>query len=146
MMEKRFAKLDLAAREIPDDVKVSYVGPDDAETVIVSWGSTKGAIRDALDRLGAAGSDIGYLHVRLINPFPVDLVARRLSKAKRRVAVEMNFTAQLAGIVREKTGIDMTHFILKYNGRPMSSTELVDALAGVQRGTAPARTVLTHGA
>ncbi|MGQ0796341.1 MAG: 2-oxoacid:ferredoxin oxidoreductase subunit alpha [Methanobacteriota archaeon] len=145
MMEKRFAKLDLAAREIPEDVKLRYVGPADAQTVVVSWGSTKGALLDALDRLWAEGAKVGYLHVRLINPFPVDAVVRHLKKAKRRVAVEMNFTAQLAGIVREKTGIDMTHFVLKYNGRPMSSTELYDALKEVHRGKAASRTVLTHG-
>lgn len=145
MMEKRFAKLDLAAREIPSDVKVSYFGPKDASTVIVSWGSTKGALLDALDRLWAEGAKIGYLHVRLINPFPVAEVRSFLAKAKRRIDVEMNFGAQLAGVVREQTGIEMTHFIVKYNGRPMSNTELYDALRTVARGKAEKRTVLTRG-
>jgi len=70
MMEKRFAKLDLAAKEIPQDVKLTYFGPKDAGTVIVSWGSTKGALLDALDRLWAEGAKVGYLHVRLMSPFP----------------------------------------------------------------------------
>ena len=146
MMEKRFAKLDLAAREIPSDAKVTYFGPRDATTVIVSWGSTKGALLDALDRLWAEGTKIGYLHVRLINPFPVQEVGAFLAKAKRRIGVEMNFAAQLAGVVREQTGIEMTHFIVKYNGRPMSNTELYDAIKAVSRGTAEKRTVLTRGA
>src|SRR3990172_4474416 len=71
MMEKREAKLELAAKEIPDEVKLAYIGPEDAETVLVSWGSTKGAILDALDRLAAEGERVGYLHIRLLNPFPV---------------------------------------------------------------------------
>jgi len=146
MMEKRFAKLDLAAREIPSDAKVSYFGPKGAATVIVSWGSTKGALLDALDRLWAEGAKIGYLHVRLINPFPVEEVRAFLAKAKRRIGVEMNFAAQLAGVVRERTGTEMTHFILKYNGRPMSNTELYDAIKAVSRGKAERRTVLTRGA
>src|SRR6266700_3074757 len=145
MMEKRFAKLDLAAREIPSEEKVKYFGPKGAPTVIVSWGSTKGALLDALDRLWAEGAKVGYLHVRLINPFPVDEVLAHLAKAKRRVGVEMNFGAQLAGIVRERTGIEMTHFIQKYNGRPMSNTELYDAVQAILRGKAEKRTVLTHG-
>src|SRR5207253_1007889 len=128
MMEKRFAKLDLAAQEIPQDVKLKYFGPKDAGTVIVSWGSTKGALLDALDRLWAEGAKIGYLHVRLINPFPSTEVLAFLAKARRRIAVEMNFGAQLASVVREHTGVAMTHFILKYNGRPMSNTELYEAL------------------
>jgi len=146
MMEKRFAKLDLAAREIPADAKMAYFGPKGAGTVIVSWGSTKGALLDALDRLWAEGAKIGYLHLRLINPFPIEEVRAFLAKAKRRIGVEMNFGAQLAGVVREHTGIEMTHFILKYNGRPMSNTELYDALHSVLGGKAAKRTVLTRGA
>jgi 2-oxoglutarate ferredoxin oxidoreductase subunit alpha len=145
MMEKRFAKLDLAAKEIPSDVKVAYFGPKDASAVIVSWGSTKGPLLDALDRLWSEGAKVGYLHVRLLNPFPVEEVLERLAKAKRRIGIEMNFGAQLAGIVREKTGVEMTHYILKYNGRPMSNTELYDAIRAVLKGKSPQRTVLTNG-
>ena len=146
MMEKRDAKLQLAGREIPDDEKINYFGPRDAETVIVSWGSTKGAILDALDRLWAAKQKIGFLQIRLISPFPTSAVAGVLEKAETRVDVEMNYSAQLAGIVREQTGIAMTHTIVKYNGRPMSSSELFDALTAVHLGKAEPRTVLTHGA
>jgi len=146
MMEKRDAKLQLAAKEIPEDVKLTYFGPRGAETVLVSWGSTKGAILDALDRLHADGDSVGYLHVRLINPFPSDAVAKVLAKAKQRVDIEMNFGAQLAGIVRERTGVEMTHYLLKYNGRPMSSSELYEAIKRVLLGKADKRTVLTHGA
>ncbi|HWM50411.1 MAG TPA: 2-oxoglutarate ferredoxin oxidoreductase subunit alpha, partial [Thermoplasmata archaeon] len=146
MMEKRFAKLDLAAKEIPADVKLKYFGPKDASTVIVSWGSTKGALLDALDRLWADGAKIGYLHVRLIKPFPVAEVTKFLAKAKRRIGVEMNFGGQLASVVREQTGIQMTHLVLKYNGRPMSNTELYDALGPILHGKAEKRTVLTRGA
>src|SRR2546422_730278 len=145
MMEKRFAKLDLAAKEIPQDVKFRYFGPKDAGTVIVSWGSTKGALLDALDRIWAEGAKVGYLHLRLINPFPSQEILPFLAKAKRRIGIEMNFGAQLAGIVREHTGVEMTHFILKYNGRPMSNTELYDAIKTVIRGKATKRTVLTRG-
>ncbi len=145
MMEKRFAKLDLAAKEIPRDVKLRYFGPKDAPTVIVSWGSTKGALLDALDRLWAEGAKVGYLHVRLINPFPTAEILPYVAKAKRRIGIEMNFGAQLAGIVREHSGVEMTHFILKYNGRPMSNTELYDAIQDVVRGKAAKRTVLTRG-
>lgn len=146
MMEKRDAKLELAAKEIPDEVKLAYFGPEDADTVLVSWGSTKGAILDALERLGAEGVRVGYLHIRLLNPFPVDAVTSRLAKAERIVDVEMNFGAQLAGLIRERTGIAVTHRVVKYNGRPISSQELHEALTRILRGKAEPRTVLTRGA
>ena len=146
MMEKRQAKLDLCAKETPETVKYRYFGPKDAETVIVSWGSTKGAILDALDRLHGEKANVGYLHLRMLNPFPVEAVMTLLARAKRRIDVEMNFSGQLAGLIRERTGVAMTHTVVKYNGRSMSSTETYDALKAILRGTAEQRTVLTRGA
>ena len=146
MMEKREAKLQLAGREIPDSVKFHYFGDPDAETVLVSWGSTKGPLLDALDQLLAEKESVGFLQLRLLNPFPTDAVMAHLAKAKRRVDVEMNFGAQLGGLIRERTGVDLTHTVVKYNGRPMSSNELYDAVKAILRDQAPPRTVLTHGA
>ncbi len=146
MMEKREAKLQLAAKEIPDSVKYHYFGLRDAETVIVSWGSTKGAILDALDRFLAEKQSVGFLQLRLLNPFPDEAVMAYLAKAKRRVDVEMNFSGQLGGLIRERTGVDCTHRVVKYNGRPMSSTEVYDAVLRVIHGKAEKRTVLTLGA
>ncbi|HII40220.1 MAG TPA: 2-oxoacid:acceptor oxidoreductase subunit alpha [Thermoplasmata archaeon] len=146
MMEKREAKLELASKEIPDSVKFHYFGPKDAETVIVSWGSTKGPILDALDRLHAEKESVGFLQMRLLNPFPSEAVMTLLARAKRRVDIEMNFSAQLAGLIRERTGVDMTHLVVKYNGRPMSNNEVHDAVKAIIHGQVPHRTVLTHGA
>ncbi len=146
MMEKREAKLELAGKEIPDSVKFHYFGAKDAETVIVSWGSTKGPILDALDRLLAEKESVGFLQLRLLNPFPSEAVMKHLAAAKNRVNIEMNFGAQLGGLIRERTGVAATHLVLKYTGRPMSNNELLDAVKAIIRGKAPHRTVLTHGA
>jgi len=146
MMEKREAKLEIAAREIPEREKVHYFGPKHARTVVVSWGSTKGAILDALERLHAEDASVGFLQIRLLNPFPSEAVLEYLAPAERRVDVEMNFSGQLAGLIRERTGVEVTHKVLKYNGRPMSSTEVYEALLRILRGKADPRTVLTRGA
>ena len=146
MMEKREAKLELAGKEIPDSVKYHYFGPKDAETVLVSWGSTKGPILDALDQLLAEKESVGFLQLRLLNPFPSEAAMAHLAKAKRCVDIEMNFSGQLGGLLRERTGIAPTHLILKYNGRPMSNNEVHDAVKAILRNEAPHRTVLTHGA
>lgn len=146
MMEKRFRKLELADREIPEEDKLHWFGDPDAKLVIVSWGSTKGAILDAMDRLAADGIKVGFLEVRLMSPFPTEAVARRLAKATKLVNIEMNFAAQFAGVLREKTGIAATHHVLKYNGRPMSSDEVYEAVRAVAKRKAARRQVLTRGA
>ncbi len=146
MMEKREAKLELAAKEIPDSVKYHYFGPKDAKTVVVSWGSTKGPLLDALERLQAEKESVGFLQLRLLNPFPSEAVVAHLAKAKHRIDVEMNFGAQLGGLIRERTLVEPTHYIVKYNGRPMSNNELYVAIKAILHGKAPHRTVLTRGA
>ncbi|MDA4124798.1 MAG: 2-oxoacid:ferredoxin oxidoreductase subunit alpha [Thaumarchaeota archaeon] len=145
MMEKRMGKLDVAAREIPLEDKVNFFGPEDAAITIVSWGSTKGAILDAMDWLKADGITVNFLQVRLVNPFPTEYVAKVLSKAKMVVGVEMNYSGQLVGIVRERTCIPVEQLVVKYNGRPMSSEEIYDAIKMISEGKAPKKLVLTHG-
>jgi 2-oxoglutarate/2-oxoacid ferredoxin oxidoreductase subunit alpha len=146
MMEKRMGKLDLADKEIPIQERVSFFGPEKADVTIVSWGSTKGAILDAMGWLNDDGIKVNFIQIRLINPFPTEYVKSVLSKAKRIVGVEMNYSGQLIGVLREKTCIPVDQLVLKYNGRPMSSEEVYEAIKAIAGGKAPKRIVLKHGA
>jgi 2-oxoglutarate ferredoxin oxidoreductase subunit alpha len=153
MMEKRMRKLDVAAREIPLDDKVVFHGPSDAPITVVSWGSTKGAILDAMDALREQeGLLVNFLQVRLLSPFPAEEVTRALSRSKKLVGIEMNYSGQFAGLLREKTGITVDNMVVKYNGRPMSCEEIYDALKQMSpgpthsNGPAPKRLVLRNGA
>ena len=146
MMEKRMGKIDLAAKEIPVSERVNFFGPEDADVTVVSWGSTKGAIIDAMEWLKEDGISVNFIQIRLVNPFPTEYVTTLLSKAKKIVGVEMNYSAQLVGVVREQTCIPIEQLVVKYNGRPMSSEELYDAIKMIHEGKAPKRVVLRHGA
>jgi 2-oxoglutarate ferredoxin oxidoreductase subunit alpha len=125
---------------------VNFFGPEKADVTLVSWGSTKGAILDAMDWLKEDGIKVNFLQIRMIHPFPTAYVANILSKAKKIVGVEMNYSAQLIGIVRERTCIPIEQLVLKYNGRPMSSEEIYEAVKLIEKGKAPTRLVLKHGA
>ena len=139
-------KLDLADREIPISDRVNFFGPENADMTIVSWGSTKGAIIDAMEWLKQDGIAVNFLQIRMVNPFPTEYVTKLLSRARKIVGVEMNYSAQLIGIVREKTCIPIDQLVVKYNGRPMSSEEIYDAVKMIREGKAPKRLVLRHGA
>ena len=145
MMEKRMGKLDLAAKEIPIEDQLVYRGDRDADTLVVSWGSTKGAILDAMEVLRGRGDKVGFLQLRLLHPFPAERVAEYLGGRGNVVDVEMNYSATLAGLIREHTGRAVTHTIVKFQGRAMSCNELRDALGAVLDGTAAKRQVLRHG-
>jgi 2-oxoglutarate/2-oxoacid ferredoxin oxidoreductase subunit alpha len=146
MMEKRMGKIELADKEIPMEEKLNFYGPEGAEITVVSWGSTKGAILDAMEWLKEDGVSVNFLQLRLINPFPTEKVTEILSKAKKIVGVEMNYSGQLVGIIRERTCIPIEQLVTKYNGRPMSSEEIYAALMSIHEGKAPKKMVLTRGA
>jgi 2-oxoglutarate ferredoxin oxidoreductase subunit alpha len=128
MMEKRMEKLELAAREIPSERKVSIVGPADADVTLVGWGSVKGTVMDVIEALADEGVRARFVQVRLMRPFPVKEVAEALAGAKRLVLVENTYSGQLGGLIREMTGIEIPQQILKYDGRPFSEEELLEAV------------------
>src|ERR687897_872378 len=144
MMDKRMSKLDVAIKEISDEDKAVAYGTGDI--VIISWGSTKGAILDALDKLTAEGVKVKYIQVRLMHPFPSELVKSMLKDAKTVINIEMNYTGQLGSLVRQHTGLEANYHIVKYNGRPMSLDEVYNGVKRIIRGDAPRRQVLRSGA
>jgi 2-oxoglutarate ferredoxin oxidoreductase subunit alpha len=145
MVEKRMKKLELVDREIPVEEKVSFFGDEGSENLVVSWGSPKGAILEAMEMLKAEGLSIGFMQLRMLHPLPKEYVANALKSARKIIDVESNYLGQLAGILREATGIQANFYILKYTGRPMTTTEVYVALKKILRGEAPDRQVLTYG-
>ena len=145
MMEKRMKKLDLIDKEVPLELKVNFFGDKDAENIVVSWGSPKGAIIESLNQLKDEGYKLGFIQVRMIHPLPSAYMTQMLKGKKRVIDIEDNYTAQLGGIITECTQIKPTHYILKYTGRPMMTTEVYQALKAVLDGTATEREVLMLG-
>jgi 2-oxoglutarate ferredoxin oxidoreductase subunit alpha len=145
MLEKRMKKLETANKEIPVDERVNFFGDKDAPATIVSWGSPKGAILEAMDILHKDGYEMNFLQVRMPHPLPIEYIEKVLGKASKKIMIEGNYSAQLAGIIREKTGILMDYFILKWNGRPMSTDEVYGALKLILQNKAPLRQVLIGG-
>ncbi len=123
-IEKRMRKLQFAKNDIPEPVKL--YGPKEADVTLVGWGSTKGPILEAMKELSKSrGKSVNFVQVRLLHPFPVKEVDAILRQAKRRVLIENNFSGQLGGLIREKTGIDITDKLLKYDGRPIHPEEII---------------------
>jgi 2-oxoglutarate/2-oxoacid ferredoxin oxidoreductase subunit alpha len=101
---------------------------------------------DAMEVLKEDGISVNFLQIRLIQPFPTEYVKGILSNAKKIVDVEMNYSGQLGGVIREMTCVPVEQYILKYNGRPMSQEEIYGAVRQIADGTAPNRIVLKNGA
>ncbi|MFA5821141.1 MAG: 2-oxoacid:acceptor oxidoreductase subunit alpha [Candidatus Gracilibacteria bacterium] len=123
MVEKRMKKLEAALNDMP---KPLLIGEKNAEITLVTWNSSKLACLETMEILGK--DKINILQIRCAYPFHKKEVSEILKKAKRLVAVEQNYTAQMAGLVAENTGILIEEKILRYDGRPMTAQNIIDGL------------------
>lgn len=145
MMDKRMKKLELIDKEVSLEEKMNIYGDMTSENIILGWGSPKGAIIEALNNLKEEGFNCGFMQLRMLHPLPSAQVKTMLTGKKRIIDVEHNFLGQLGEVVKQHTGIALTHHILKYTGRPMTTTEVQAALKAVLTDKATERTVLTFG-
>jgi 2-oxoglutarate ferredoxin oxidoreductase subunit alpha len=121
-MDKRMKKMETMKAALPEP---ELFGDPSPETLIVSWGSNKSAILDAIkDQKG-----IGYLHYTYMWPLHTAKFEELSAKAKRTVLVEATFQGQLAKLIKMETGLDFDEQILKYDGRPFFYDELLSKLS-----------------
>jgi 2-oxoglutarate ferredoxin oxidoreductase subunit alpha len=142
--DKRMRKLVLPLDDLPPEKQFTLHGPEAAEITVVSWGATKGAICDALAVLAGKGLAVNFLQLRLVWPFPARAVTPILRRARTLVDIEMNQSGQMAALIREQTGIEIPHRVLKWTGRPISETEVVAALEEIATKKS-GKVVLSHG-
>jgi 2-oxoglutarate ferredoxin oxidoreductase subunit alpha len=145
MMDKRLKKLELVDKEVPLEMKLKFFGDKDSENIVVSWGSPKGAIVEALNQLKEEGYSLGYLQVRMLYPLPSAYIKQLLQNKKRVIDIEDNHAAQLGGIITEYAHVKPNYYILKYTGRPMMTTEVYDAIKNILTNKASERQVLMLG-
>ena len=116
---KRLAKYETLKKFIEDNFKmIKLHGKKNSKNLIVGWGSTSGAIKDAIRDL-----DAKFLQVLYMKPLS-NQIKKEIEKADKIILVECNLTGQLGRLIREKTGIKIENRLLKYNGRPFHTDEL----------------------
>jgi 2-oxoglutarate ferredoxin oxidoreductase subunit alpha len=168
MMDKRLSKLELIQNKIPKEEQITIEFENKSSDnikkllVIISWGSTKGAILDSLEKITETDDTIQFLflQIKLLNPFPAklleDLVSNKMKKLNTSnnissnvetiiTIIEMNYLSQLDILIKQNTTLDSDYNILKYNGRPMSHTEIYDSLINIINKMSESRVVLKDG-
>jgi 2-oxoglutarate ferredoxin oxidoreductase subunit alpha len=125
MGDKRFAKAKGIKKEMAGSAAVKVYGDPKSKNVIVFWGSTKGAVLEAAKHLDEPAK---LLQILWMVPFDSEKVAEELKGAKKIIDVEANRMAQLASLIREKTGVEIRDKILKYDATPFDTIELAEQL------------------
>ncbi len=123
MVRLRAAKVAGIAHDIPPTAVRGDV--DDAEVLVLGWGSTWGAIDGAMERCRRRGRKVAHAHLVHLNPFPADL-GEVLARYPRVVVPEMNL-GQLVKLVRAEFLVD-ARSVAKVQGVPFTASELERAL------------------
>jgi len=128
MVEKRLKKFEYLKNEIQEPW---FIGRENPENLVIGWGSTYGAIKEAVENLVDEGISVGALIFGDIWPLPTQRLLELSKNAKKIIDIEQNATAQLESLIRQEALIKATHRILKYDGRPFSSDEVYEKIKEV---------------
>ncbi|MGN6351366.1 MAG: 2-oxoacid:acceptor oxidoreductase subunit alpha [Candidatus Nitrosocosmicus sp.] len=167
MVEKRMSKLQLILEQTPESDQITIEFEDKLKedvkhiVIILSWGSTKGAILDTLEKISLEFTNIKfiYIQIKLLHPFPSRLLEETIDKKIKNhlksdsnstttiISIEMNYMAQLDVLLKQNTKIDTDFNILKYNGRPISFSELYNSVLNIinNNNNTAKRVILENG-
>lgn len=122
MQAKRFRKL----KGVVDDFPPAQVdGEGRAQVGVIAWGSTIGVVREALQRLRAAGIRVKGFYPKLLWPLPVEQFEQFGATCSRLLLPEVNFQGQLAHFVRAETSLRPESYTL-CRGLPFTPEMIVD--------------------
>lgn len=126
MMEKRMRKM--TGIKETTLAPVTY-GDEDSDLVLIGWGSSKGAIREAVDQLQILGNAALAVHLPQVYPLPDQLRDILTSRGKKFV-VEGNYSGQLEKLIGMEFGLKPDGSVRKYDGRPFDAKYIVKQIIG----------------
>ncbi len=124
MQTKRWAKLAPLANGL---VRHETHGDETPDIALIGFGSTYGPVREAVDRAREEGLSVGLFYPRVLGPFPVDQVKAFTANASRVLVPEVNFSGQLARLVRGECGLAVESHA-KCDGLPFTAEDVLDII------------------
>lgn len=126
MTHIREAKVERVVNDIPP---LSVYGDTQGDLLVVGWGSTRGAIEAAVDRVRQAGNHtVGAVHLRHLRPFAANL-GEIISQYEHVLIPELN-NGQLVKILRAKFLLPF-HSLGKTAGLPFKASEITDSIQSI---------------
>lgn len=131
MVDKRARKMSTILDYLPAP---KLEGPAQADVTLVGWGSTWGVIKEAAERLTAAGVATNHLQFKFLYPFHAKVAQDILSKSKKIIVVENNQSGQFARHLLAESGIAAHGHIRKYDGEPFEPKHVVAGVKEIMAG------------
>jgi len=125
MQQKRLRKKKTIENELSKHEQVKVYGNLESKTVLLCWGSTKGACMEVAEELG-----LKVVQPLVLEPLPIEPLKKVLSDADKIIDVEVNATGQLAKLLSAH-GICIDDMILRFDGRPFTVDFLLEKVKEV---------------
>lgn len=122
MMDKRFSKLSLIDE---NRILPKIYGPKDSKLTLVGWGSSKGAIIDAINELNKNGFNVNYMHFVYLNPMPKEKIKKMLDSCSDLMIIEGNMSGQFRDLLHKNTKVWIENSYFRYDGRPFFYEDIV---------------------
>jgi 2-oxoglutarate ferredoxin oxidoreductase subunit alpha len=103
-------------------------GDKKPDLLLVSWGSSKGAVLEAASILRKQGRRVGTLVFSQVWPLISEQFMPALQEARTVVCVEGNATGQMAGLIRRETSFYIEKRVLRYDGLPHTAESILREL------------------
>jgi 2-oxoglutarate ferredoxin oxidoreductase subunit alpha len=100
-------------------------GAESGDVLVVGWGGTYGALRQAQQALAAQGKKVSHAHLRWLSPLEPGLT-KIIKNFKHVIVAELNM-GQLRSIIRDKFLVDAVG-LNKIQGQPFKVSEVVSAI------------------
>jgi len=127
MTEKRYRKIWGALADLPAPVEFSARGSMDLG--VIGWGSTFGAILEAVDTARSLGYRVGALKITSIYPYHVQEIKDFMSRCHQVLVPELNYSGQLANVIGHLCGKELIR-LNQVTGVPFSPSAI---LARIER-------------
>jgi 2-oxoglutarate/2-oxoacid ferredoxin oxidoreductase subunit alpha len=112
--KRKLSNLAIGGKPVPG---VEVTGPARPDVLLISYGSTIGAVHEAAGNLAAEGMSVGVCQVRLLNPLPVEELTALVNGARNVIVIENNSEGQLAYLMRaNRVPYGNVQSMLKYDG------------------------------
>ena len=122
LRQQKIANIKVPDLEVEGDV-------DEADLLIVGFGSTYGHLHSAMDELRKQGYKVAQTHFKYLNPLPANTTAV-MKRYKKVVVAEQNM-GQLAAYLRMKIDNFVPEQYNEVKGQPFSINELVKHFEGI---------------
>jgi len=102
---------------------------DNAELVVVAYGTTSRVVRSAIRKCRAQGLRVGMLRPITLWPFPADAIQKTLGTAKHYLTVEMSAGQMVDDVRLAVNGARPVHFYGRMGGMVPTVSEVMEQIA-----------------